>query len=187
MTQVNVPSSRKRERVIEERRLELVDALANLVKPMDEILADHKRSQELQIRLLKMMKIECALMLLLLVGLSLVLLQQWSQGNMQRSILLETLAQKRVLTDQGLKTDDVNRKLDEQPKITVRPPASTDPTGDPVVVIETPASSAKEKSPARYTDSASAKPARSASRVEIPIKLPVTDDKGKGRKKMTGD
>jgi hypothetical protein len=134
---------------------------------MDEILADHKRGQALTKRLIRWMIVGCALMTLLLVGLGLVIYQQWAQGKLQSAILAEAVQQKEAIRDQGEKTDDVNRKLDEQPKISVRPPASTDPTGDPVVVIETPAPTAE---PGGSSSSAVPKPA--PPRVEIPIKLP---------------
>lgn len=147
--------------------MELVEALSSLVAPMDEILADHKRGQALTKRLIRWMIVGCALMTLLLVGLGLVIYQQWAQGKLQSAILAEAVQQKEAIRDQGEKTDDVNRKLDEQPKISVRPPASTDPTGDPVVVIETPAPTAE---PGGSSSSAVPKPA--PPRVEIPIKLP---------------
>lgn len=152
---------------VEAKRMELVEALSSLVAPMDEILADHKRGQALTKRLIRWMIVGCALMTLLLVGLGLVIYQQWAQGKLQSAILAEAVQQKEAIRDQGEKTDDVNRKLDEQPKISVRPPASTDPTGDPVVVIETPAPTAE---PGGSSSSAVPKPA--PPRVEIPIKLP---------------
>jgi hypothetical protein len=158
---------------VEAKRLELVEALSSLVAPMDEILADHKKTQTLQRRLIRWMVVGCLLMTLLLVGLGFVLYQQWFQGQLQQAILTESYHQKRAIDDQGKKTDDVNRKLDEQPKITVRPPASTDPTGNPVVVIETPAPTVKRADP-RSSPSA-LKPA--PPRVEIPIKLPSPQKK----------
>jgi hypothetical protein len=156
---------------VEAKKMELVEALSSLVAPMDEILADHKKGQILTKRLIRWMIVICALVTLLLVGLGFVLYQQWFQGKLQTAILIEAKAQKKELTDQGKKTDDVNRKLDEQPKISVRPPASTDPTGEPVVIIETPAPTTAEPGGSTVP---SKKP---APRVEIPIKLPSPDKK----------
>jgi hypothetical protein len=138
---------------------------------MDEILADHKRSQAKQTRLIRLMAIGCALMMMLIVGLGFVVHQQWNQGELQEEILIETLAQKQALKDQGTKTDDVAKKLDAQPKISVRPPASSDPTGDPVVVIETPPALATGAS------GSTSPPKPPAPRVEIPIKLPSPSKK----------
>lgn len=156
---------------VEAKKMELVEALGSLVAPMDEILADHKKGQILTKRLIRWMIVICALVTLLLVGLGFVLYQQWFQGKLQTAILIEAKAQKKELTDQGKKTDDVNRKLDEQPKISVRPPSSTDPTGESVVVIETPAPTAAEP------NGSTASPKKPTPRVEIPIKLPSPDEK----------
>jgi cytoskeletal protein RodZ len=153
--------------------MELVEALASLVGPMDEILADHKKSQALQRKLIRWMIVGCVLMTLLIAGLCFVLYQQWFQGQLQQAILTESYHQKRAIDDQGRKTDDVVEKLDQQPKISVRPPASTDPTGNPVVVIETPAPTSKPQSP----DSSATVPKPAPPRVEIPIKLPSPKEK----------
>jgi len=150
---------------IEQRKLELVEALSSLVAPMDEILANHKDTQVRQARVLQLMVVGCVLIVMLLAGIGYVLHVQFAQRELVRSILEETLAQKKALNDQGKKTDDVAAKLDQQPKISVRPPASSDPSGAPVVVIETPPH-----------DTSSAKP-RNSSAVEIPIKLPTPDKK----------
>lgn len=149
--------------------MELVEALSSLVEPMDEILADHKKGQVLTRRLIRWMIVGCMLMTLLIVGLGLVIYQQWTQGKLQNAILAQAMEQKKALSDQGKKTDNVVAKLDEQPKISVRPPASTDPTGDPVVVIETPATTTR---PDSLHSSSAAPPKPAPPRVEIPIKLP---------------
>lgn len=158
---------------VEAKKMEVVEALASLVAPMDEILADHKKSQALTKRLIHWMIVVCLLMTLLVIGVGLVLYQQWFQGQLQRAILIEAYQQKRAIDDQNSKTDDVKRKLDEQPRISVRPPPSTDPTGDPVVVIETPAPTGQPRGPDSSATAAKPTPPR----VEIPIKLPSPNKK----------
>jgi hypothetical protein len=133
---------------------------------MDEILADHKRGQLKQTRLIRIMAVVCILMALLLVGLGLVIYQQFHQGQLQETLLQQALDQGQALSDQGKKTDDVAKKLDQQPKISVQPPASSDPSGSPVVVIETPAA----------PDASASAPIERPT-VKIPIKLPETGKK----------
>lgn len=157
---------------VEAKKMELVEALSSLVAPMDEILADHKRGQALTKKLIRWMVVSCLMMTLLLVGLGLVLVQQWFQGKLQNAILVETLLQKKALNDQGEKTDDVSRKLDQQPRISVRQPASGDPTGDPVIVIETPTLDSAESRDPTVPPRKPPPP-----RIEIPIKLPSPDKK----------
>lgn len=166
---------------LEAKKLELVESLSRLVAPMDAILADHKASQvraqliidrldEVSSRLhvvSRLMIIGCCIGLLLVGAVAYSLVVQNSLRDLQRRVLFETLKQKEAITKQGQSTEDVKRALDEQPKIRVRQAPSSDPSGAPVMVIETPtdATSASKKA-------ARPKPPRPSSRVEIPIQLP---------------
>jgi len=134
---------------------------------MDEILANHKAAQAQLKKLLHLMTVGCVLILMLLSGLGYVLYLQAGLRDLQHMVLTETLHQKQALNAQGEKTDQVSEKLDNQPRISVRQPAASDPSGDPVVVIEAPAP----------TSSVSTMTKPTASKVEIPIKLPSPDKK----------
>lgn len=154
---------------IEQKKLELVEALAGVIAPLDEILSEHQaaqnRLQSIAVRLRmisRIMFVGCTIgiVLIILVGYSLFV--QLKLKSAQEEVLAETLRQKALISKQASKedVDTVSRKIDQQPRFKVRAPASSDPTGSPVVVIETPP-----------VASGSASPARSAERVEIPIDL----------------
>lgn len=159
---------------IEHRKLELVEALAAIIDPMQNILAEHKSSQlrlalvsERLRRVTLVMYCFCGVVVLLLVMSIYAMVRQAEAAVVQNQILAETYKQKELMGQQASKIDvaRVQKKLDEQPTFKVKPPSSTDPTASPIVVIETPA-------PPQPSAKAS------AARVEIPVEFPKPE-KGK--------
>jgi hypothetical protein len=154
---------------IERRKLELVEALAAIIDPLQQILSEHKASQlRLAVvsdrlrRVTWLLYAFCGAVALLLAMSLYASIRQSEAAEMQARILDETVQQKELIAKQASKDDvaQVKKKLDEQPTIRVRPASSSDPSASPVVVIETPA------------PPQSAAPSASASKVEIPVEFP---------------
>jgi hypothetical protein len=167
---------------IEEKKLELVEALGALISPMDEILQEHKASQkrgeriamkldEVATRLRvvsRLMFFGCFIGALLLIGLAYALYIQADLRSVQRDVLAETLEQKKSLSRQETKTDDLKTKLDEQPTIKLKPAVSGDPSAQPSFVLDAPVSLPSAKG----VEKAQSQSKPPAPRVEVPIEFP---------------
>jgi len=159
---------------IERRKLELVEALGAVIEPMQLILDEHKASQ-LRLSLVSdrlrrvtlLLYVFCAVVALLLIMSVYTFARQSEAAAVQARILDETFQQKELIAKQASKDDvaQVQKKLDEQPTIKVKPASSSDPSAAPVVVIETPA------------PPESAAPSASGAKVEIPVEFSKPNEK----------
>jgi hypothetical protein len=152
---------------VDTARLELTRALSRLIEPLDTILAMHDANMRRMNKLIALMTASVVLCVLLLLGLSYALFEQRGLRIMMHTNAAASRANNLRLaeiadtqTTSQKQVDKLGDKLDEQPKITLRPADSSEPGSRATIVVEQPPRNATKRAP---------KPAEA---FEIPLDLP---------------
>lgn len=156
MNRISSPTADDSQKVVDQKTLAVATAVAELVPPVKQVLRGQKR-------LLHTLTVGIVIGLIAIASATV-----WLQSKLRTRLdeMSRRIEDRLEITPKQVqdKVEDVGRRLDEQPRMTIKPADTSDPSSRPTLVISPPIRP-------RSSDPA-APPAPPAAAIEIPLDLP---------------